>query len=177
MHPRLQEIVDFVRGERAALHALIASIPEERLERRPGPEGWSPLQVLEHLALVEPTFLAATRPERGAGARQRALRRAVAEDARRAARHLFGTGGEGPFVTPEPMRPTGVRPLEASLAESRERLLRLLEGAEGLALDEVTRAHRVFGDLTALDWVVYLGVHERRHVRQIERITGQEAHV
>ena len=41
--------------------------------------------------------------------------------------------------------------------------------ANGLAIGEIKHTHAILGELDLYQWLIFLGQHERRHTRQIER--------
>ena len=41
--------------------------------------------------------------------------------------------------------------------------------ADGLALGEIKHDHVVLGELDLYQWLIFLGQHEARHTKQIER--------
>src|SRR5689334_21574557 len=53
MHPRIEELLTFVDGERAKLRAAVDSVPRDQHQQSPGEGKWSVIAVLEHLASVE----------------------------------------------------------------------------------------------------------------------------
>lgn len=74
---------------------------------------------------------------------------------------------------PERVQPTG----NVTIAESLERLVSSGETIDSMRI-ELARfdlsghkfPHPFFGDLTAGEWLVMVGLHEERHTRQIEKI-------
>ena len=52
-----QELQQFLSDARARLLATVEAMETELLTRRPTPERWSPIEVLEHVALVERWFV------------------------------------------------------------------------------------------------------------------------
>ncbi len=56
-----------------------------------------------------------------------------------------------------------------ALDASRRALREALRDADGLNLEAITRQHPVFGELTIYQWALFVGQHEERHTRQIQR--------
>ncbi len=173
MHPPLQELADLLDRERAALLAARARVPPADRERRPAPDVWSPAELLEHLRLVEAgsARLLARRLER---AREAGLGPETDPRSRLGAAALADLADDAERKTaPEPVAPpAGVRAAdaEAGLAATREQLRALLAAADGLALGRVRATHLRFGELDFYAWLEFLALHERRHVRQMERL-------
>ncbi len=49
MHPHLAEVFALLDQSRAALRAAVATVEPGVRARRPGPDGWSVNEILEHL--------------------------------------------------------------------------------------------------------------------------------
>jgi hypothetical protein len=173
MHQSLEELAALLEEEREALLAVWADIPVAARERRPAPDGWTPAELLEHLRLVESgsTRLLARRlaraREAGLGPETNAASRLDRLD------HHDIADNVARYAAPEAVAPpAGARAaeVEAGLAESRRALRALLADADGLALGEVLATHLRFGEIDMYQWLLFLAQHERRHVRQLERI-------
>jgi hypothetical protein len=57
----------------------------------------------------------------------------------------------------------------AALEGSRRALHDALRDADGMNLGALKRQHPVFGELTLYQWALFVGQHEERHTRQIQR--------
>ena len=55
------------------------------------------------------------------------------------------------------------------LESSREALRGAVVSAGGLALGEIKHTHVILGELDLYQWLIFLGQHEGRHKKQIER--------
>ena len=53
MHPRTAKLFEHLDHHRATLRRTVDEIPPELRLRRPAPERWSVVEILEHLGLVE----------------------------------------------------------------------------------------------------------------------------
>src|SRR6185295_13576017 len=53
MHPRIEEVINYLDGERAALRDAVERVPAELRDKQPGSDRWSVAQVLEHLGIIE----------------------------------------------------------------------------------------------------------------------------
>jgi hypothetical protein len=74
--------------------------------------------------------------------------------------------------SPEPVRPRGdvdYREALAGLNSSREVLRASAASANGLALSEIKHTHPILGELDLYQWLIFLGAHEERHRKQIDR--------
>ena len=53
MHPRLEEVLNYLDSERTALREAVESVPTELRDQAPGPDRWSVALVLQHLVIIE----------------------------------------------------------------------------------------------------------------------------
>ena len=56
MHQHLIDVLATLDASRQALRQSMAAIPPAARTMRPGPDRWSPVDILEHLSLVESRF-------------------------------------------------------------------------------------------------------------------------
>ena len=172
MHARLAETMDYVEDKRKELLQSFAGVHSDRLSRRASAEGWSVAEILDHLSMVE------------AG-----VARLIAKRAGRAREAGLGEekSTESVLASFDPQRatldnaimqaPTTVRPranvdikeaLEG-LESSREALRAAASAAGGLSLGEIKHTHPFLGELDLYQWLIFVGQHEGRHKKQIER--------
>jgi DinB superfamily len=129
--------------------------------------GWSVAQIVEHLSITEPLITRAIEgmlaPTGGDGHERKPFAPFSLDE--------YAEQARGKIEAPEFLRPTGLPLTEglARLKESRavlEALRPRFECADYSRLLE----HPAFGMLNAAQWLAFLGMHEERHLRQIERI-------
>src|SRR6266850_2787735 len=53
MHPRLEEVLNYLDSQRTALSEAVELVPAELRDQQPGPDRWSVAQVLQHLVIIE----------------------------------------------------------------------------------------------------------------------------
>jgi hypothetical protein len=74
---------------------------------------------------------------------------------------------------PEPLKPTGIATDPQEMIEmiraERNKVLRFIEEKD-LALANTKTPHRLFGELTALEWIVLVIQHTQRHLFQFDRL-------
>jgi hypothetical protein len=166
----------FAENERVRreLVARVEGVGEEKQCERAAADGWSVADIIEHLSLTErrvskalDTMLPQVEGDAGgANGEARAAQAfvpfsldAYVEQAR-----------DKKFEAPEFIRPRGV-PLSESLAHLRESRAALeamrprFERADFAA----QFPHPAFGMLNVGQWLAFIGIHEARHLRQIER--------
>ena len=176
MHRRVSELVDFTNATRAALLDVAASVPANRFTDRPAPGRWSAAELLEHLARVESGCArviakrAVAARESGVGAEREESTMLGALDGR----HV--TDRSSKLTAPEIVAPAGGFSREGAfdaIAKSRTEFERAVADADGLALGEVKHTHVVLGEIDLYQWILFVGLHEQRHLAQLEEISSQ----
>ena len=173
MHPRIEELLNYIDEERAKLRATIETVPTNRRSASPTPETWSVTQVVDHVAVTERRITAMFRKAVNDG---RAAGLAAETESTPQLAELnpdqFADRSRK-LVGPPAVNPSGASDTEAALAalESARHEFRLavLE-ADGLAIGELTAPHPYFGPLTLYRWIAFIGGHDARHAKQIQEI-------
>jgi hypothetical protein len=170
-HPRLIELCTFLESRRAGVLATVEGHPSERLETAPPAGGWTPAEILQHLAIVESgtTRLLAHRLQRAIDA---GLPRET-ETTSVLTTFTLPPGASEPTRAPDVVLPepgASSSAALAALADSRLALRTMLHAADGWALAGVSARHPLFGALNMYEWLLVLGEHDTRHARQIRRV-------
>ncbi len=167
-----------LRRVRGDLERTLDAMPPERIHRAPGPGGWSPAQLVWHLAKVErgtarllerlDAALApmATVPP---GPRTDALLKMLDQYA-----HLDRTRK---FVAPEGLKPPATVDYIAErgrLADGRAQLLDIVRQA-GPRLSLHRFDHTFIGPLDGWQWTLFIARHEERHHAQLVEILAAPA--
>ncbi|MFL5462592.1 MAG: DinB family protein [Gemmatimonadaceae bacterium] len=172
MHARLAETMSFVEEKRKELLESFEGVPGDRLRRRAASNGWSVAEILEHLRMVEAGVarLIAKRATqaREAGLGEETSTTSVMPSFDRYAVMLDSATLKSP-PTVQPRSDVDVSEAIEGLQSSREALRAAVVAANGLALGEVKHTHPVVGELDLYQWLIFLGQHEGRHRKQIER--------
>jgi hypothetical protein len=173
MHPRIQDVLEYLDAQRSNLRAAVDQVPPDRREQRPGGERWSVAEILEHLATVESrvtklvaTQVAAAR-ELGLGAETETSPIVPTVDTAK----LLDRSQT--ILASDAVLPTeglDVSAAWARLEEFRKALREEVLAADGLALGEIQVSHRVLGPVNLYQMIVVIGAHEARHVEQIREI-------
>jgi len=176
MHPRIEEVINYLDGERATLRGAVESVPAELRDKQPGPDRWSVAQVLEHLGIIEKRIglgmakwveearEGAIGPETETSSVMNSLPRALIVDRSK------------PRNAPEEVRPPGDIDANAAwevLEKTREAMCSAFRGGDGLALSQVVQPHPVLGPINLYQWMLFVGSHEERHTAQIIEIAEQ----
>jgi hypothetical protein len=172
MHARLAETMDYVEDKRKELLRSFAGVPEDRLSRRASPDAWSVAEIVDHLSIVESGIArliakrAARARETGLGEEKSTESVLASFDQQRAA--LDATLMEAP-TTVRPRANVDFSEALKGLESSREALRVAVQGASGLSLGEIKHPHPLLGELDLYQWLIFIGQHEGRHKKQIER--------
>jgi hypothetical protein len=178
MHPRIQETLDYLDSERAALREAVDQVPPRLRERQPGPDRWSVAQVLQHLTLIE-VGVAKLVAKRLAEAKAEGLGPEVETSSILNSINVPAIlDRERKVAAPERVRPqTDVEAAAAWLAleQARATLCDAVLSGDGIALSEVKHQHPVLGLCNLYQWLLFVGSHEARHTAQIREIANELA--
>ena len=172
----LSQIFDEMDEIHARFYERVGALGPEDLSARPDAASWSVGEIVEHVSIVEQSILKLTN-----------LLLMKAEAAGVAAND---DGSIGPvsvetiversqrekYNAPETALPGGnvsvadalarMRAVRDALEELRPRLLKT-------NLSQASYPHPAFGPMNLYEWLILLGIHEDRHLRQIEAIISE----
>jgi hypothetical protein len=80
-----------------------------------------------------------------------------------------------PRIAPEQVSPVETPAPDVALRqleESRAALSSAIDAADGLALGSIRHTHPVLGEVDLYQWILFVGLHEARHVPQITEIAA-----
>jgi uncharacterized damage-inducible protein DinB len=172
MHARLAETMDYVEDKRKELLRSFAGVPSDRLCRRASADGWSVAEILDHLSMVEAgvarliTKRAGRAREAGLGDEKSTESVLASFDQQRA------TLDNSIMQAPTPVHPrpkVDIKEALEGLESSREALRAAAVAADGLSLGEIKHTHPLLGELDLYQWLIFVGQHEGRHRKQIQR--------
>ncbi len=176
MHPRLEEVLNYLDSERSALRDAVELVPAQLRDQPPGPDRWSVAQVLQHLVIIEKRIsMGMTKwvgdakggglgPEVETSSVLHSLDLALIADRSRRRN------------APDEVAPKG--DLDAAsawtaLEKTRAALRAGVMPGDGLALSEVTQPHPVLGPINLYQWLLFVGAHEARHTGQVREIAAE----
>lgn len=151
---------------------LAASLSDEQINFLPDGEKWSIAHIYEHMAMVQDgmTKISAKLLNEAKNSNKKSSGEAVlSENFQRKA----AEAQQLKFEAPERIQPTGSLTISESLAKmaaTRESLNALLPLFETVECSDFKFPHPFMGDLTAHEWLMLIGGHEARHLRQIKNI-------
>lgn len=173
--PEIYEAIDATRGR---LYERVSSLSEEQETARVGEGSWSVREILEHLAIMEERLskmmgmmLAKAEGAEGAaaGAAGKAMQPFTLD-------HFRERAAGQKFQAPEFVRPAGELPLAALLERlraSRNGLREMQQRMEAADLSGLSYPHPAFGPLNPYQWLAFIGLHEERHLAQINALLAR----
>lgn len=176
MHPRVQETLEYLDAQRAALRDAVELVPAAQRQRQPGPDRWSVAQVLQHLMLIE-TGIGKLVAKLVNKAKADGLGPEIETSSILNTNEAAKIGDRTTRVTaPEFVRPqSGVDAVSAwsALEQTREILRAAVIAGDGLALSQLIYPHPVLGPINLYQWILFVGSHEARHTTQIREIADE----
>jgi len=176
MHPRTEEVLNFLDAQRKQLRAAIDSIPAAARNTPPTANQWSVAQVLDHLTIIDKRIAA------GVG-------KWIADaQANGLAQETETTSVAGTIPNekildrsrkveaPEEIRPRTDIDAETAwseLEQARAKLQAAFLTGDGFALGQVVQTHPVLGPINVYQWMLFCASHEGRHTLQIREIAQQ----
>jgi hypothetical protein len=174
LHPRIEELIEYLAEHRRGLHEAVASVPPSAREHKPAPDRWSVAEVIEHLLFVERRVTAIlTRQANAARANGVGPDPETSSVVASYAHPAVVVDRTTRIPAPPLVQPTGTLDATAgteALDQARADLMSSLRNANGVNLEKLMQAHVVFGPLNLYHWIVALGLHEDRHAAQIREI-------
>ncbi|MDQ2931164.1 MAG: DinB family protein [Gemmatimonadota bacterium] len=174
LHPRIQEVLDYLEVHRRQLLDTIASVPAKIRETRPGEGQWSVAEVVEHLALIESrvagllTMKVSEARANGVGAD--AETSSVVASFKNPDSVIDRTNK---IVAPTATQPSGSLDTDAgtqALEKSRAAMVGALHNANGVSLEHLMQPHPILGAMNMYHWMVATALHDDRHALQIREI-------
>jgi len=175
MNPRLEEIVKEIEAARSELIHIVSDVDETATGARAAPGQWSIGEIMHHLVLMEnlvTTLLEKQIPrakDRGIGADTKTESLIHSLDW-----YPIETAADK-LTAPQSLVPAqGLARdgLLSLLSDSRAKLMRAIDEADGIDLSQMHFPHPVLGRLDMYQWILFMGKHERRHIAQIARVKG-----
>lgn len=172
IYTSVPQIFQAIDKTRERIFKRVEELSDEQLNSRTAPNAWSVTEIVEHLAKIEAGLLRIMRvmltkaesvSQTSNGSHIEIKPFSLNEFIERARKEKY--------TAPESVSPSGKGNLADSLAQlrrSREELHSLRPRIEAIDLSAVSYPHPAFGPLNFYQWLVFIGIHEERHLRQIE---------
>lgn len=172
MHPRIQELVDYLDREQAYLEKIVADFPHPYTNAKPAPEAWCAADVVHHLAIMDQRIGAALaagmEAARANGVGPDPIHTPILPELKVA--HVLDRSRK--FRNPKGDPPSWLpmdRAVDALRAARRD--FKAAITADDLPdLSKVSVPHPAFGALNGYEWVAFTAAHTHRHADQIQEI-------
>ncbi|SDI42678.1 DinB family protein [Natribacillus halophilus] len=156
-----------IEDARKEVLAGVEDLTDEQLNREVEEGRWTIAQVLEHLFLIEKEMTRTIEKELAKEDNEPARKKKPIELT------LERSGAER--EAPEPFQPTSefmtLAEIKERLDHSRATLMKALHVVEDDAiLSQKSAKHPAFGTMDLEQWIEFIGLHERRHLKQIEEL-------
>jgi DinB superfamily len=169
---RLAEILTYLDSTRARLLDVVKNVQPSFAEMRPRGGTWSVAEIVMHLAMVE-AGVAKLIARSVTWGREKGIGPETSDESVMSSLdELRLIEATKKFSAPERLLPPPDSRMSDALhllLDSRRELRDALVDADGLDLSAIKRPHIILGDLSMYQWGVFIGQHEERHTRQIER--------
>ena len=172
---RYESIADIYSANekiREGFLATVANVTETEAATLPDGEKWTVRQLVEHVAIVEQNITRLCSRLVGAAKAEGKLADGnIGVSNETMAK--WAASSDAKLEAPERVQPTG----DVSIADALEQLSSNIDVLAALRHDFETYdmtahkfPHPYFGDLTATEWLVLIGGHERRHTIQLQKL-------
>lgn len=176
MHPRIQEVLDYLDSTRADLDDAVQSVAPDRRDQRPAEDRWSVAEILDHLHIAErktvKLITIALEAAKAKGLAQETETGAVLDTVPRARISNRAARVSAPDAV-MPRSDIDAASAWAALQQSREKMRAAAAAGDGFALSEVKQQHPALGLADLYQWMIFQGAHEARHTAQIREIAQQ----
>ncbi|MFJ5772184.1 DinB family protein [Psychrobacillus sp. NPDC093180] len=147
---------------RAALFQQVDTLTDLEFNKKPDPESWSPKEIIDHLVKMEQTITKGIKAQLANPESPKAKKKPIQLSTLRfikvkAPSHTVPTSD---YETKEKMK--------LLLHEARMELLSVYTSSNLNALKTKSLKHPVFGKVPLIQWFPFVGLHEKRHLQQLE---------
>lgn len=147
---------------RQHIFKAVEGLSDEKLNEKPAEGKWSPMQILDHLQLMENVIARNISKELDRGSSKKAMKKPIQLTVSRTIKV------DAPSYTVP--SDTFIRLVEMTerLASSRANLNEVYDNAPEDLLKTKSLPHPVFGNVPLIQWFPFVGLHEKRHLKQLE---------
>lgn len=174
IYKSVAEIFDSIDETRGRLKERLAGLSTGQENFRSASGGWSIAEIVEHLAILEGRLLGLLTMMVSKAEKAGLQRSAVDSNFNPVSlEQIIERSLKEKYTAPETAQPQGnvsIRESLERLRQSRASLRELQPRFEATNLSSARYPHPAFGPLDAYQWLVMIGVHEDRHLRQIEAL-------
>ncbi|MCM3112476.1 DinB family protein [Lederbergia lenta] len=142
----------------------VSGLSDKQLNERVEDGSWTIMQVLDHLYLMERTIVHAITDQLANGENKSVDEKPIQLTTNRS------TKVDAPsFVIPSDDFIT-LEEMGNKLSESRAALTNIVHSTDRALLEQRAYPHPMFGELSLQQWIPFVGLHEKRHLAQIEKL-------
>ncbi|MED1205521.1 DinB family protein [Heyndrickxia acidicola] len=149
---------------REELWKAVDGLSDEQLNKQVEKDHWSIIQILEHLYLTETAVTKSIAVE---------LKNEESQPADNKPIHL-ALDRSTKIQAPAYARPSDkfqtLSEVKQKLQNARTKLIEVCNEADPFMLDQKSFMHPVFGPMSIRQWIPFVGLHEKRHLEQIEEL-------
>lgn len=148
---------------RKELFQTIEGLTDEQFNKTPSNGGWSPKQIFEHLVRMETVIVTNIARE---------LKNPESPKARKKPIHLTTSRlikVEAPGYTEPSNEFKTKQEMKNEIHDSRLFLLDVYESSNKEVFKSKSLKHPIFGQVPLIQWFPFVGLHEKRHVKQLEK--------
>jgi hypothetical protein len=168
--------MSYVEEKRRELLQSFQGVSGDRLCRRATADGWSVAEILDHLRIVE-SGVARIITKRVGQAKEAGIGDETSTESVMSSFDRQGATLETMALkSPETVKPRpniDINEALEGLQTSRDALRAAAVLASGVPLGEIKHTHVILGELDLYQWLIFVGQHEGRHKKQIERTLKQ----
>lgn len=170
------EIFEVIDKTGEKLKRKVSALTVEQQNSRADGEGWSVAEIVEHIGIVANGVVQIT---------TKLLAQAESDGAKSdgsfnpplSFAEQIASIQDKKLAAPERVHPQGTQTVTESLAkldETQRALAKLRPRVEAVDASNAKFSHPFLGDLNLYQWLVVAGLHERRHLQQIEKILAEK---
>lgn len=141
----------------------VEELPDDLLNTKPAADEWSPMQILDHLQLMETVIATNISKQLAKEKSEKVAKKPIQLSVSRMVKV------EAPVYVIPTNEFTPLEEMKKKLAESRLLLDAVYDGTTPDILEQKSMPHPVFGKVPLVQWFPFVGLHEKRHLKQLEK--------
>ncbi|MEI4768106.1 DinB family protein [Psychrobacillus sp. FJAT-51614] len=155
--------IEKINKIRADLFHQLDQINDEQFNQKPEPNKWSPKEIIDHLVKLEKVVSKGINYELKNTESPKANRKPIQLTTIRVIKAKAPT-----YIIPSEEYQTKEE-MKDALHQSRMVLLTIYETTDKQVLKNKSLKHPIFGQLPLIQWLSFVGYHEKRHLKQLEK--------
>lgn len=148
---------------RKAVLQAVEGWPDEVLNTKPSADEWSPMQILDHLQLMEGVVAKNVARQLESEKSEKAVKKPIQLTVSR----MIKVDAPKHVVPSEEF--ISLADMKKRLEDSTAFLHQVYDGTTIEELENKSLPHPVFGKVPLIQWFPFVGLHEKRHLKQLEK--------